>query len=506
MSENNINAEALDLNGWSERAANLKPETRLYIAGKFVDAQDEGRFTNINPATDAPIANMSLGTAKDIDLAVSAARAAYRSGVWSKMAPRDRMDVLYRLADLIEQHSDELALLDCLDMGKPITSLLTGDVPFAALTFRYFGETIDKIEGAVTNTSTDALHMIVREPLGVVGCITPWNYPLMMAAWKVAPALAAGNSVVLKPAEQSPMSALLLARLFTEAGGPDGVFNVVNGYGEDAGRALASHMDVDKISFTGSTEVGRLMMIYAGQSNMKRVTTELGGKSPQIIMDDVADIDVAVDYAIHGIYANQGEVCSASSRILVHEKIYDQFVAKFIKRAPELYQVGNPLDPQTTMGPLVTREQQRRVQEYIAVGQQEGARQALAEPLSPALGAGYFVSPTLFVDAKPQMRIAREEIFGPVATIMPFKTADEAIQIANDSIYGLGAGIWTSNLTTAHRMVKEIEAGMVWVNCYDHGDMTQPWGGYKQSGQGRDKCFETVLAHTQTKSVWIHLG
>lgn len=506
MNENSMNTEPLDLNGWSIRAANLKPETRLYIAGKFVDAQGSGLFTNINPATGEPIAEMSLGTAKDIDLAVSSARAAYRSGIWSKMAPRDRMDVLYRMSELIEKNREALALLDCLDMGKPINSLLDGDVPFAALTFRYFAETIDKIEGAVTNTSSDALHMIVREPIGVVGCITPWNYPLMMAAWKVAPALAAGNSVVLKPAEQSPMSALLLARLFTEAGGPDGVFNVVNGYGEDAGRALASHMDVDKVSFTGSTDVGRLMMIYAGQSNMKRVTTECGGKSPQIIMDDVEDIDLAVDYAIHGIYANQGEVCSASSRLLIHEKIYDKFVGKFIQRAPQLYQVGNPLDPQTTMGSMVSREQQRRVLDYIAIGQQEGARQALVNPLSPELAAGCFVSPTMFYDVNPKMRVAREEIFGPVAAIMPFKTAEEAVQIANDSIYGLGAGVWTSNLTTAHRMARDIEAGMVWINCYDHGDMTQPWGGYKQSGQGRDKCFETVLAHTQTKSVWVNLG
>lgn len=491
---------------WHARAQALKVENRLFINGEFVDSVRGDRFATTSPVTGKPQFDMVRGGAEDIDLAVAAARAAYKSGVWSHMAPRGRMDVLFKLARLIEEHTEEFALLDCLSMGKPISDLLNGDVPFSALTFQYFAEAIDKVEGTVTNTAHDALHMVVREPIGVVGCITPWNFPLMMAAWKVAPALAAGNSVVLKPAEQSPASALLLARLFAEAGGPPGVFNVVNGYGEDCGKALALHPHVDKISFTGSTEVGKLIMVYAGQSNMKRVTTECGGKSPQIIFNDVADLDVAVRYAITGIYGNQGEVCSAGSRILVQRGIYDRFVAAFKELAPTMFKPGDPLDPATTMGPLVTREQQQRVQKYIDIGQLEGAKLAFGSPATPqGMEAGNYVAPTLFTDVSPTMRIATEEIFGPVAAIIPFDTEQEAIEIANDSIYGLAAGIWTSNLNTANRVIKAVEAGIVWVNCYDHGDMTQPWGGYKQSGQGRDKCFETLVAHTQSKSVWINI-
>ncbi len=493
-----------DAKRWHDLAAQVKPETRLFIDGKFVDAIDGQRFTTFNPATGRPIAEMARGNEKDIDLAVKAARRAFKSGIWSRMAPRARMDVMYRIAQLMEEHADQFALLDCLDMGKPITELTGGDVPFSVLTFQYFGETIDKIEGTVTNTDPSALHMIVREPLGVVACVTPWNYPLMMAAWKVAPALAAGNSVILKPAEQTPMSALLLAKIFAEAGVPDGVFNVVNGFGEDTGRSLALHMNVDKIGFTGSTEVGKLMMVYSGQSNMKRVTTECGGKSPQIIMPD-ADLDTAVTYAVNGIFTNQGEVCSAGSRLLVHASIYDSFVDKFAKEA-QRFQPGDPLDPATTMGPLVTQEQQQRVLGYIDAGKQEGAQVVIGGGRPAGLDAGNYVQPTLFRNVKDEMKIAQDEIFGPVGVAIPFKDAQHAVAIANNSIYGLASSIWTSDLTTAHRMARDIEAGIVWINCYEHGDMTQPWGGYKQSGQGRDKCFETMLAHMQTKSIWINLG
>jgi 4-(gamma-glutamylamino)butanal dehydrogenase len=493
-----------DAKRWHELADKVKPETRLFIDGKFVDAVDGQQFTTYNPATGKAIAEMARGNAKDVELAVKAARRAFKSGVWSRMAPRTRMDILYRAARLMEQHADEFALLDCLDMGKSITELTTGDVPFSILTFQYFAETIDKIDGQVTSTDANALHMILREPLGVVACITPWNYPLMMAAWKVAPALAAGNSVVLKPAEQTPMSALLLARIFAEAGVPDGVFNVVNGFGEDTGRTLALHMEVDKISFTGSTEVGKLMMVYAGQSNMKKVTTECGGKSPQIVMED-ADLDTAVTYAVNGIYTNQGEVCSAGSRMLVQESIYDAFIEKFTKEAKR-FQPGDPLDPATTMGPLVTPEQQQRVLGYIETGKKDGATLVLGGGRPAGLDAGNYVQPTLFKDVTDKMTIAREEIFGPVGAVMPFKTREDAIAIANNSIYGLASSIWTKDLNTAHSMARDIEAGIVWINCYEHTDMTQPWGGYKQSGQGRDKCFETMLAHMQTKSVWINLG
>ncbi|MDR1646991.1 MAG: aldehyde dehydrogenase family protein, partial [Zoogloeaceae bacterium] len=407
-------------------------------------------------------------------------------------------------ARLIEAHADDFALLDSLDMGKSISELVGGDVPFSALTFQYFGEAIDKVEGVVTSTDPAALHLIVREPLGVVACVTPWNYPLMMAAWKVAPALAAGNSVILKPAEQSPLSALLLASIIKEAGVPDGVFNVVNGFGEDAGKALALSMDVDKIGFTGSTEVGKLMLVYSGQSNMKKVTTECGGKSPQIIFPD-ADIDTAVTYSVNNIYTNQGEVCSASSRFLVHESIYDAFIEKFAE-ASKRFIPGDPLDPATTMGPLVTREQQARVLAYIEKGKQDGGRLVFGGGVPAGLEAGNYVQPTLFADVTRDMTIAREEIFGPVGAVLKFRDYDNALAIANDSIYGLASAVWTKDLATAHKAARDLEAGIVWVNCYEHGDMTQPWGGYKQSGQGRDKCFETILAHMQTKSVWVNLG
>jgi gamma-glutamyl-gamma-aminobutyraldehyde dehydrogenase len=490
---------------WHAKANALRPETRLFIDGQFVAAKEERTFPTINPATGNTIAKMSQAGAEDVDLAVKAARRAFRSGSWSRMAPRGRMDVMYRFADLVERNLEQFALLDTLDMGKPINDMLTIDGPGSVLTFRFFAECIDKMEGQVTNTAADAFHYILREPLGVVACIVPWNYPLMMAAWKIAPALAAGNSVVLKPAEQSPMSAALLARLFAEAGGPDGVLNVVNGYGEETGKALALHMDVDKVAFTGSVEVGKLMMVYAGQSNMKRVTTECGGKTPQIVMGDVRDLDTAVQYAINGIYGNQGEVCNAGSRLLVDAKIHDQFLEKFLAKCSSSFVPGDPLDTSTTMGPLVNDLQQKRVLGYIDVGVKEGAKLAYGGKVPSEFSNGYYVEPTLFRDVKPSMRIAQEEIFGPVAAVIPFRTPEEAIEIANGTIYGLAASIWTRDVSLAHKMARAVEAGVVWVNCFDHGDMTQPWGGYKQSGFGRDKCVEALTAHTQTKSVWVHL-
>ncbi|MDH3521922.1 MAG: aldehyde dehydrogenase family protein, partial [Myxococcales bacterium] len=331
-----------DTAAWHELAERLRPETRCFVDGEFVPARAGGVFETINPATGQVLAEVARGTAQDIDAAVAAARRAFKSGVWSRMAPRDRMEVLYRTAHLIQGHATEFALLDTLDMGKPISDMLASDVPGAVRTFQFFAETIDKLDGMVTNTAPSALHYILRQPLGVVGCIVPWNYPLLMAAWKLAPALAAGNTVVLKPAEESPLSALLLAKLFLEAGGPAGVLNVVPGFGEEAGKALALHNDVDKIGFTGSVEVGKLMMIYAGQSNMKRVSTECGGKSPQIVLADTPDLDSAVAYAVDGIYANQGEVCNAGSRLLVAREILDEFTEKFRQKAKTAFVPGDP--------------------------------------------------------------------------------------------------------------------------------------------------------------------
>jgi 4-(gamma-glutamylamino)butanal dehydrogenase len=495
---------SLTLRDWQTRAAKVGYETRHFIDGKFVDSKSKGRFTVINPATNAPLCEVSAGTAEDIDAAVASAKRTFAARVWSRMAPRDRMAVLAAFSRLIEANTEKFALLDTLCMGKPINDMVTIDVPAAARNFAYFGELIDKIDGQVTSTAADAFHYILREPLGVVGCIVPWNYPLLMAAWKVAPALAAGNSVVLKPAEQSPLSGLLMAQLFVEAGGPPGVFNVVNGLGETAGAALALHMDVAKIAFTGSTEIGKQMLIYAGQSNMKRVSLECGGKTPQIFLADLPDIDTAVTYAINGIYGNMGEVCNAGSRLLIDRPIAKEFIARFIEKGKSAYNAGDPLDPSTNLGPLVTASHRARVMSYITRGKSEGARLEFGGN-SPEL-PGAYVNPTLFSGVNNGMTIAREEIFGPVAAAIEVDGIGEALKVANDSIYGLAASVWTRDLNVAHKTVRDLEAGVIWVNCFDHGDMTQPFGGYKQSGQGRDKCVESLISYTQTKSAWIHLG
>jgi gamma-glutamyl-gamma-aminobutyraldehyde dehydrogenase len=502
------NLENYDLDKWRAVAEDRKArvETRLFIDGEYVDAIDGGRFLTTNPANGEDVAEMAEGNVKDVDAAVAAARKAFRSGVWSRMAPRDRMGVLYRFADLIDEHAEELSVLETLDMGKPIGDVIGEDIPAVIETIRFMAEGIDKIEGSVTNTANDAMHFVLREPLGVVGCISPWNYPLLMATWKIAPALAAGNTVVLKPAEQSPMSCLRLAELFSRAGGPDGVLNVVNGMGETTGRALALHEDVAKISFTGSTEVGKLILQYAGQSNMKRVALECGGKSPQVFMADLPDLDRAVQAAYDGVFANMGEVCSAGSRLLVDRSIYDDFVGRFVAAGRDAYVPGEPLDPATNMGPLVTREAQTRVLALIEAGKTEGATMHFGGGAPEELSSGAYVNPTLFSDVDNSMTIAKQEIFGPVASVIPFDGPEEAIAIANDTIYGLAAGIWTRDIDRALRLVREIEAGVIWVNTYEGGDMTQPFGGYKQSGHARDKCMESLRSYTQTKSAWINLG
>jgi gamma-glutamyl-gamma-aminobutyraldehyde dehydrogenase len=482
-----------DFPAWQSTARKARAgiETRLFIDGQFVDAVKGGRFATVNPATGEILAQMSAGGAEDIDRAVAAGRRAFREGVWSRLAPRARMDVMFRFAALIEREAETLAVLETLDMGKPVTDMLTVDLPSVIDTIRFMAECIDKNDGTVTNTDAGVMHLVLREPLGVVGAVSPWNYPLLMAVWKIAPALAAGNSVVLKPAEQAPMSCLRLAQLFVEAGGPPGVFSVVNGVGEVAGRALALHADVNKITFTGSTEVGKLMLQYAGQSNMKQVALECGGKSPQVFVGDLLDLDRAVTAAYRGIFANMGEVCNAGSRLLVGK---------------DAFRCGDPLDPATNLGPLVTRDAQTRVLGLIDTGRREGARVEFGGAAPAGLDAGAYVTPTLFTGVRNDMTIARDEIFGPVASVIPFSGVDEAIAIANDTIYGLAAGVWTRDLNSAFRLVRGIEAGVIWINCFDEGDMTQPFGGYKQSGHARDKCFDSVKSYTQTKSAWFRIS
>lgn len=490
---------------WRSRASALRFEGRHFIGGDHVASQSGATFESVNPADGSVLASVSRGGATDVDAAVAAARAAFRGGAWSRLAPRARMAVLFRFADLVEAHGAEFALIDTLDMGKPIAEMLAIDVPLSVGCLRFTAECVDKIDGTVGATASDIVSFVLRQPLGVVGCIVPWNYPLMMAMWKVAPALAAGNSVVLKPAEQSPLSALLLARLFVEAGGPAGIFNVVNGMGEEAGAALALHRDVDKISFTGSTEIGKRMLVYAGQSNMKRVATECGGKSPQVVLAD-ADLDAAAEWAAIGIFGNQGEVCCAGSRLVVERTIMGDFLEALRAKAERNHVPGDPLDPATTMGPLVTREQQARVLSYIDIGKAGGARCILGGGRPEGLDQGAYVAPTIFADVGNDMRIAREEIFGPVATVLPVSGYDEAVAVANDSPYGLAAGIWTRDLGKAHRFARDAEAGMVYVNSYMTGDMQLPFGGWKESGNGRDKCVDAILSCTQTKGVWMSIG
>ncbi|WP_349361111.1 aldehyde dehydrogenase family protein [Stappia sp.] len=502
MQISSIPATAAD---WHRLADGYSYETRMFIDGALCDAAEGGRYESVNPATGRVIAAMSAGTQVDVDRAVAAARRAFRAGVWSRLAPRGRMDVLLRFADLIAAHAADFALLDSVEMGKTVSGMLGFDIPSAVANIRFAAEAIDKVEGAVTATARSALHYTLRQPLGVVGLIVPWNYPMLMASWKLGPALAMGNSVVLKPAQQSGMSAVLLARLFAEAGGPAGVFNVVNGSGARAGQALARHMDVDKIGFTGSVPVGGLMMRYAGESNLKHVTTECGGKSPQVILAD-CDLDRAVDNAVHGIYSNQGEVCAAGSRIMVERAIHEEFLQRFIDRTAALYRPGDPLDPACGMGPLVDDRQHRTVCGYIARGLEEGARLAMGGGAPEGLEEGFYVAPTLFTEAHNDMTIAQEEIFGPVGVVMPIDDMEQGLELANSSIFGLGASVWTGDLARAHRFARDVESGMVWVNTFFDQDPTAPWGGVKQSGNGRDKCREALNQYSQIKSVWVHLG
>lgn len=487
---------------WQALAATLNFETRAFVNGEFVPAMNGNTLTSINPATGNTLADVASCDALDAEQATWAARAAFEGGAWSRCHPSKRKRVLLRLAELVNTHRNELALLDTLDMGKPISSSL-GDLAGTVACLRYQAECIDKLYGEVAPTGESALGLVLREPMGVVVAIVPWNFPLMMTSWKIAPALAAGNSVILKPSEKSPLSALRLAQLAQEAGIPQGVFQVLPGFGHTVGKALALSMQVDCLAFTGSTAVGKQLMQYAGQSNLKRVFLECGGKSPNIVFADCQQLDDVAQSAAEAIFHNQGEVCIAGSRLLVENSIREDFVARVVKAAEQM-QPGDPLDPNSFMGAMVDEAQYQRVLDYIRQGVSEGATLKMGG--EPATSNGYFLSPTVFDDVTPEMSIGREEIFGPVLSVFGFDREEQAIALANDSEYGLAAGVWSQNVDRIIRVSRRLQSGQVFVNNWAGVDQTVPFGGVKQSGNGRDKSFHAQEKYCEVKTVWMSLN
>ncbi|WP_233866306.1 aldehyde dehydrogenase [Paraburkholderia adhaesiva] len=487
---------------WQDKAATLSIEGRAFIDGAYRDAYSGRTFDCVSPIDGRVLTAVADCGAADVDAAVAAARRSFDAQVWAGLNPRARKAILLRWAALMREHLDELSLLETLDAGKPIGDTTTVDVPGAAYCVEWFAEAIDKVGGEVVPADHHLVGLVTREPIGVVAAVVPWNFPILMASWKFGPALAAGNSVVLKPSEKSPLTAIRVAQLAHEAGIPAGVFNVLPGGGEP-GKLLALHRDVDCIAFTGSTGVGKQIMQYAGQSNLKRAWLELGGKSPNIVLPDCPDLDRAANAAAGAIFYNMGEMCTAGSRLLVHRDIKDVFLAKLVEAARN-YVPGNPLDPKTTMGAIVDKIQLERVLGYIEAGRKESKLLLGGKRVNEASG-GYYIEPTVF-DTHHDSKVAREEIFGPVLSVITFSTIDEAVRIANDTDYGLAAAVWTSNLTHAHDISRRLRAGTVWVNCYDEGgDMNFPFGGFKESGNGRDKSLHALEKYTELKSTLVRL-
>jgi aldehyde dehydrogenase (NAD+) len=485
--------------------ANTPRNYQLFIDGQWVDAESGKTFTTPNPATGETLAEVAEADKADIDKAVAAARRAFE-GKWSKISARDRGRLLYKLSQLIEERAKDLAAAETADNGKPIRESLYVDLPQVVENFEYFAGWATKIEGETIPVPGKMFNYTLREPVGVCGQIIPWNFPLLMAAWKLAPALAAGNTVVLKPAEQTPVTAMELGKLIQEAGFPEGVVNIVPGYGETAGAALASHPGINKVAFTGSTEVGKIIARAAAE-NLTKVSLELGGKAPNIVFAD-ADLEQAVNGAMMGIFFNQGQVCCAGSRLFVEEDVKDQFLERLKEKAAKIT-VGNPMAQTTMMGPQVSLEQLNRIKSYMDIGRGEGASILTggeAPKLEDAFKNGYFFQPTILTGVKNQMRVAQEEIFGPVVSVITFKDEDDLIKQANETIYGLSAGIWTRDITRAHRFAKEIKAGVIWINTFNMFNAASPFGGYKQSGYGREMGKHALELYTQVKSVWVDLS
>ncbi|WP_431024131.1 aldehyde dehydrogenase [Halomonas sp. H5] len=500
-------SDSLTPNAIAQQVERLEYRNQAFIDGQFVPAQSGATYETLNPATGEVLTEVAACTAEDVDRAVQAARRAFEAGVWSGLAPAERKAILQRFADLIEANCLELAVLEAQEAGKPIGECFNVDIPDTANTIRWHAEAIDKLYDAVAPTEKGVVATVTREPIGVVGAVLPWNFPAMMAGWKLGPALATGNSVVLKPAELTSLSTLRLAELAHEAGIPAGVLNVVPGLGHEAGKAIGLHADIDLAAFTGSTEVGRKFLEYSAASNLKRVVLECGGKNPQVVMPDVSDLKTVASNVLAAAFWNMGENCSAGSRLIVHRSIKDDLVDEMQRQLENDWKTGDPLDPEVQLGALVERAHMEKVLGHIERAKAEGLRVVSGGERLREESGGYFVAPTIFDDVTPEAGIAREEIFGPVLAVIPFDTEEEAIAIANDTCYGLAASLWSEDLNTVHRMAAAIKAGTIAVNCFSEGDITTPFGGYKQSGfGGRDKSVYAHDQYCELKTTWIQLS
>jgi len=495
----------LTTDDWHTLAGTLQFKSQAFINGKYVDSTTGRTFSAISPIDGKLLTEVACCGEEDVNLAVKAAREAFEDGRWSGKPPAERKNILQKFAEIIRAHRNELALIETLDMGKPISDSTSIDVRAVANCFDWYGEAIDKVYDEIAPTAQNAVALVTKQPLGVVAAVVPWNFPMLMAAWKLAPALATGNSVVLKPAEQSSLSALRLAELALEAGIPAGVFNVVTGMGPETGRALGRHMDVDGLFFTGSTQVGKYFMEYSAQSNLKKLGLELGGKSPNIILASYRDTEHAARVSANAVFFNQGEMCTCPSRLIVEKSIHEQVVEVF-KDVAKNYAPGDPLDPDTNMGAMVDNRHADRVMGFVDSAREEGADIVAGGQRARAESGGCYIEPTIFDNVDNSMTVAQQEIFGPMVSVIPVENAEEAVKVANDTCYGLASAVWTDDLSTAHKVSRAIRAGMVYVNCYDSDDMTVPFGGFKESGIGRDKSLHAFDKYTELKTTWINIG